>query len=63
MSPDTQRKIGKRNQDQNTAIILLEEIVKELEKIQQLCESPHWTSDRRWRIADIAQAAIKKAKR
>lgn len=29
-----------------------------LETISALAESPHWTQDRRWRIAEIAQKAL-----
>ena len=29
-----------------------------LKAIVALCENPHWTSDRRWRIRDLAAAAL-----
>lgn len=28
-----------------------------LKEIEALCNNPHWTSDRRWRIADLVQEA------
>jgi hypothetical protein len=33
------------------------EVHKLLGKIEALCENPHWTAERRWRIADLSRKA------
>lgn len=34
------------------------EVYRKLEKIEALCENPHWNSERRWRIAGLAREAM-----
>ena len=34
-----------------------------LKRIEALATNPHWTSDRKWRIAELAAAALKELKK
>lgn len=37
------------------------ELVAALQAIRNMCDAPHWTTERRYRIRDIANIALTKA--